>query len=55
MGIMTGEKMSLTWASLIGQFVHLVGGDWIKRVDGGRIVSLASYKFHFVRVHDILV
>ena len=47
--------MLLTWASLIGQFVHLVRGegDGVKMVDVEDI--LARYKFHFIRVHDNMV
>ena len=36
--IMTREKLSLrlvTRNSYIGQFVHPVGGDWVKGVEGG--------------------
>ena len=35
MDIMTGKKLSSTWNSLNGQFVHPEGGDGVKRVDGG--------------------
>ena len=33
----------LIWTSFVSQFVHSVGGEGI--------VILASYKFHFIRVH----
>ena len=43
--------------SFIGQFVHPVGekGMFVKDVDGEGIVIIASYKIHFIRVHDNLV
>ena len=45
----------LTWTSFINQFVHSVGGgNEVKWVDA-RIFILASYKFHFINVHDNLV
>ena len=31
---MTGEKLLLTWKSVIGQFVHPVGGEGAKGVNG---------------------
>ena len=57
MDIMKREKVRLpTWTmtSYICQFVHPVLGDGIKGLDGG-IVFLASYEFHFIRVHDNLM
>ena len=56
MDIMTWENCLqfrlLAWTSFIGQFIHPVGGEWIRlRVWIGGIVILASYKFHFVRVY----
>ena len=40
----------LKWTSFISQFVLPVRGGWM-----WAIVILASYKFHFIRVHDNLV
>ena len=37
-----------------GQFVHPVRGDGVKGWMGG-IVILASYEFHFIKVHNNLV
>ena len=63
MAILIGEKLSsmqvadMDWASLIGQFVHPVGGewrDWDKGVKGD-IDILPKYKFHFINVHDNLL
>ena len=46
----------LTWTSLINQLVHPVQGNGLGyRGWMGRIVKLASYKFHFIRVHDNMV
>ena len=57
--IMTGEKLLLTWTSLICPFLYPVGpeGMWVKWVNEGEggVIFLASYKFHFMRVHNILV
>ena len=39
-----------TWKSFIGHFIHLAEGDGGR----GKIVILALYKFHFVRVRDNL-
>ena len=55
---MTGKKLSsikvAKWTSYIYQFVRSLGGEGVKGVDEG-IVILASYMFHFIRVHDNLV
>ena len=40
----------LLLTSLIGQFVHPVGGEGM-----GDIVILARYKYHFIRVHVNMV
>ena len=45
----------LTWTSFIGHFVHVGGEGSMGKGVNGRIVTLANYKFHFLRVHDILV
>ena len=60
MDILTGENLSsiqldnIHITSFICQFVHPVVGDGVKGVDG-RIVILASYKLHFIRVHENLM
>ena len=51
---MTGENcrqiLLLPRTLFIGQFIHPVGGEGI-----WGIVILASYKLHFIKVHDYLV
>ena len=49
MDILTGENLSLIWTSFIGKFVYLVGGEGMGWMEG--IVILASYKYHFIKVH----
>ena len=53
MDFITGKNFRQFRTSLIGQFVHPVGGgeDVVKE----EVVILVSYKFHFIRVHDNLV
>ena len=56
---MTGKKcrqfILLIWTSFIGWFADPVGGgNGVNGVDR-RIVILASYEFHFILVHEILV
>ena len=55
MDIMTGENFCqfrlLTLTSFIGEFVHSETVNWIDKI----ISILASYKFHFKRVHENLV
>ena len=57
--IMTGKKcrqfILLIWTSFIGWLAHPVGGgNGVNGIDR-RIVILASYEFHFILVHEILV
>ena len=39
----------LTWTSLVGQFVDLVGGDGVKGMDG-----FSQLQFSIIRVNDNL-
>ena len=42
----------IMWTSVIGQFVHPVGGKgWDKQGGWGVIVILAILEYHFIRVH----
>ena len=36
----------LIWIEFIGQFVHPVRGDGLKRVDGGKWISFIGQFFH---------
>ena len=44
----------LRLTSFIGQFVHKVGGNGVKKLGGG-IVILSSCEYYFFRVHENLV
>ena len=52
---MRGKKLCqfwlLTWKTFIGQFVHIVGFDWLMGVGEG-IMILARCAFHFIIKHE---
>ena len=52
MDILTGEKFVLNLGCFYGHHLLVSGANW---VDGGYRYILASYKFHYIRVHENLV